>query len=279
MLCVKNGAETIAEQLHALCDQTYQGIWEVVLVDNGSTDDSVAIARSASTSSLQLRVVRATEKASLSYARNVGVDAAKGNLIAFCDADDRAEPDWLEEIVAVALTADMVGGFVDITKINDPVVRRWRPEYPRDAFPFSGPPAAHGANMAIWKDVFTEVGGCDEHLLGAAGDDIDLSWRVRRAGKKVAFAPRAVMNYRLRPTLKGQARQMFVYGRAAVILRRRHGARPKSTVKLILSQLRLLACVPRYAWSQVGRGQWVRTTAMCAGELAEQLRRPTSATD
>lgn len=269
VLCVRNGAGTLGEQIGSLRDQTYTGWWELVLVDNASTDDSVAVATS-SAAGLRMRVIGAFDGSGPAYAKNVGVAAAAGDLIAFCDADDRADPEWLAELVTTASTADMVGGFVDIATINDPVVRQWRPEYPRNRLPFPGP-AVHGANMAIWKDVFVSVGGCDEGLTAAAGDEIDLSWRVRRAGYQLAFAPRAVMHYRLRHTLRGQARQMFAYGRADTYLTRRHGEKLESAASLLLLQLRMICVAPRYVWSPVGRGRWVRSAAKAAGRLAERV--------
>lgn len=81
------------------------------------------------------------------------------------------------------------------------------------------------------------------------------------------------MHYRLRSTLQGQAKQMFAYGRAETFLARRHGDRPPTAGKLAIKQARLLCVLPRYLFSPVGRGQWVRSFSMSAGRLAEEVSR------
>ncbi|MYR59535.1 glycosyltransferase, partial [Streptomyces sp. SID625] len=75
--------------------QTYQGPWEVVVVDNGSVDGTPEVARAARAVLPALRIVDARDRAGESYARNRGIAEARGDLVAFCDADDVAAEGWL----------------------------------------------------------------------------------------------------------------------------------------------------------------------------------------
>ena len=76
----------------------------------GSSDETVAIAEQWQDRLPGLRIVAADEKAGLPYARNVGSRAATGRILAFCDADDVADPGWLAGLLAGTSRADIVGG-------------------------------------------------------------------------------------------------------------------------------------------------------------------------
>src|SRR3712207_5405247 len=108
VIVMRNAAATIGEQLEALSRQDYAGPWEVVVADNGSTDDSVAVVRQWEGRLPGLQIVDASLRRGVSYARNAGVVASSGEVIAFCDADDVAEPDWLRRLVAGLGDADIV---------------------------------------------------------------------------------------------------------------------------------------------------------------------------
>src|SRR4029453_16138900 len=97
---------------------------------------------------------------------NVGCAAARGQLIAMCDADDLVAPGWLSALVAAAEAYDMGGGSLDATIVNPPDVQRWRTLPPPDALPtrFSFLPYAHGCNVAIWRDVWVQSSGWDESI-------------------------------------------------------------------------------------------------------------------
>ena len=91
---VRDMEATIAAQLAALARQDYADTWEIVVVDNESRDDSMAVVDEWR-ERLPIRVVQATGVAECGYAKNVGAVAAAGELLAFCDADDEVRPDWL----------------------------------------------------------------------------------------------------------------------------------------------------------------------------------------
>ncbi len=94
----RNAAETIGSALDSLARQRFAGTWEVVVVDNGSTDGTAAVARSFAGRLPSIRIVEASERSGIPYARNRGVEAARGRLVAYCDADDEVSEGWLAGI-------------------------------------------------------------------------------------------------------------------------------------------------------------------------------------
>ena len=91
----RNEAATIVEQLDALAAQEWSGSWEVVVVDNGSTDATPDVVTAYGAREPRVRLVQALERAGLNYARNVGIEATHGRAFALCDADDLVAPGWV----------------------------------------------------------------------------------------------------------------------------------------------------------------------------------------
>jgi glycosyltransferase involved in cell wall biosynthesis len=270
ILCVRNGAGTIAEQLAALAAQDYAEPWELVVVDNGSTDATVAVVQRWDGRLPALTLVGAGEQVGLAYARNVGARSAQGKVLAFCDADDVADPAWLSALMAGAAAADLVGGRLDLETLNSRLAREWRPPRPSFALPtaLGYLPYAIGANFAIRRDAFTAVGGCDERFT-VCGDDLDLSWRVQRVGRALVFQPDAIMHYRLRAELLGVMRQRYRYGQVEALLRQKFSdaiapvdpqARARSIVRLLAHSRELVGGAGR-------RGAWLADASHLAGQL------------
>jgi GT2 family glycosyltransferase len=277
ILCVRNGETTVADQVAALSTQDYPGPWELVIVDNGSTDASVSVARASWTHpSADLRVVTAMDRAGLAYARNVGVQAATGSVVVFCDADDVADPGWLGALMQAMRSADLAGGHLDVDQLNPTYAASWRGGSPTQEGlrPVHGNlPHAVGANMAVRRDRFLAVGGCDEQF-SICSDDVDLCWRLQEAGDVLVYAPDAVMHYRLRARLRDAMRQQWQYGRAEGALKQKHGERmPRdsaATVRAVWSTLLL-----RPDWLLRGRtlrGRWLCVAAYRLGRLAGAYR-------
>lgn len=276
ILCVRNGAGTIAEQLAALERQECADRWEAVVVDNGSSDATVAIVERWRSRLPNLRVVAATEKAGLPYARNVGARASAGDILAFCDADDVADPRWLAGLIDGAREADIVGGMLELDALNDDRSRYWRG--------FSGDELwrsralghlyyAVGANFAVRRRAFEAVGGCDEAFV-TCSDDIDLSWRIQDDGGALAFREDAVMHYRLRADLRGMTRQQYIYGRTEALLRRKF--RDEMPPYRWREQWPLYRHLLTRAWHLLAgsyrRGSWLSKAAYCAGRLSGAIK-------
>jgi GT2 family glycosyltransferase len=211
VLCVRNGADTLARQLDALSAQDFAGPWEIVLVDNGSTDGTGALASSWSSKLPGLRVVE-EPRPGLNRARNRGVGVARADRILCCDADDEAGPAWVGAMVPALGRFDIVGGALEP---YPNVVRagRWF-ECPQS----SGLPTlfdqtyAVGANLGFSRRVFDAIGGFDEGF-GTGADEVDFCLRARRAGFSIGFAPDAVARYRMKESTGAVMRQRFGYGR------------------------------------------------------------------
>src|SRR5665213_4169463 len=95
VLPVRDGLPWLDEQLGALAAQHCDEPWEVVVADNGSSDASVALARDWAERCAAMRVLDASARVGPAAARNAGVMAARGELLAFCDADDVVQAGWL----------------------------------------------------------------------------------------------------------------------------------------------------------------------------------------
>ena len=93
-----NAAPTIAAQLDALTGQCWMHQWEVIVVNNHSTDGSMEVVERYRTRLPHLRIVDAFARRSRPYALNVGAAAATGESLAFCDADDEVGPGWVAAI-------------------------------------------------------------------------------------------------------------------------------------------------------------------------------------
>lgn len=276
ILCVRNGGRTIAAQLEALGAQECPHEWELVVVDNGSTDDTVEIVERRRHRIPRLRVVPALERAGLAYARNVGAAAAAGEVLAFCDADDVADPGWLAGLIAGAREADLVGGRLELELLNDPLTRHWRAMSEDDMRCPSALGYLHyaiGANFAARRSVYEAVGGCDEAFM-TCGDDVDLSWRVQRQGGSLGFRQDAVMQYRLRPDLRGFVRQRYLYGRIEGLLRRKFGDAipPVRWADRWPSYRSLLIRVWHLAADRRRRGVWLGVAGYCVGRLSGAVR-------
>lgn len=261
----------LPDQLRALSRQTYQGQFEVVVVDNASTDGTAAVAMAHAASIPLLRVHPAFEERGVSHARNEGVAATSGSLVAFCDADDRVEEGWLAALVTAAEGADVVAGYLESSALNAPLAAAWRGELPRDRAltAIDWWPFAPGGNCAIWRDVIAALGGWSSDFVGGS-DDVDFCWRAQLAGYRLVFAPDAVMSYRFRDGIRSLWRQFFTYGRTEALLvtrYREHGLPVPSRAQVAHRWLRLVKRCPDLVDGPVARGLWVRDVAYTLGRL------------
>jgi GT2 family glycosyltransferase len=210
---VRNGMPYLAEQLAALARQTYRGRWEVLISDNGSTDDSAA-AIDAVADQVPVRVIDSHDAPGAAGARAKAAWLAEGRLLLFVDADDVAADDWVERMAVALDEYDAVGGHIDDVSLNTGSVTTWRPpltpgELPR---PFGLLPHALAGNCGLRREVYLRVGGFDP-LFQYAAEETDLFWRVQLAGYKLGYAPDAVVACRHRGNLRSMLRQWHKYGR------------------------------------------------------------------
>lgn len=214
VVCTYNRAEMLRTAIDSLLALRTGGRfqYEIVVVDNGSTDNTASILEELGRrAAVPLRAVR-EPRAGVACARNAGIRAAQGQWIAFFDDDQVAEPDWLYELFKVAQTkrTRFVGGAVRLLLTNaelrclPPLCRKLLGESATVSAPrkLDRKVFAGTGNLLLDRTLFDEVGLFDESLR-AAGEDTDLNRRIRAAGIEGWFAPSAVVRhmvpeYRLR---------------------------------------------------------------------------------
>jgi GT2 family glycosyltransferase len=264
VLPVKNSCSTLALQLGALAAQDYDGDVEIVISDNGSTDGTRELVDELNVSrNLSLRWIDSSQRVGECHARNEGIRAAKYEFIACCDADDRVTAGWLSALAEVAAEADVVGGSLETSSLNDAVVSSWRPTPDMSGLVVCGSflPYAQGCNMAFWKTAWEAIGGYDESF-GAGGGDIEFCWRAQTSGFILRYAPSALVAYRFRTGLSDSWNQVARYGRgqATAVARYRHlGASHQSIWVLFAWVLAIVVASPLFPWGW-GRkrlGAWV----------------------
>ena len=224
IVCNYNGARTLDETLLSLERLDYPD-YEIIYVDDGSTDESLQIAE------LHVGRVRiiAQRNQGLSVARNVGAQAATGEIVAYIDSDAYADRDWLRHLVASMSSGSYAGGGgPNLTPASDGLTAQligFCPGNPTYVLK-DNVRAEHvaGVNMAFRRDVLLEIGGFDP-VHTRAGDDVDICWRLEDAGFRLAFSPAAIVWHHRRPSIRAYLRQQLGYGEAENQLERKHPER------------------------------------------------------
>ncbi|MDQ3180098.1 MAG: glycosyltransferase [Acidobacteriota bacterium] len=215
VVCSYNGASTIRECFEALLKVDYPN-FEVIVVNDGSTNDTAQIA-----GEYPFRLI-STPNRGLSSARNTGMLAATGDIVAFIDDDAYPDPHWLQYLAHSFTTSEHAGiGGPNIPSPGDGMIAESVANAP------GGPAhvlltddlAEHipGCNMAFRRDALLEVGGFDS-VFRVAGDDVDLCWKIQAAGKTIAFHPAAIVWHHRRNSVKAYWKQQKGYGKAEALL-------------------------------------------------------------
>jgi O-antigen biosynthesis protein len=216
-----NGAATLKLCLQSLESLNYPD-YEVIVVDDGSTDATEQIVGLFP----KTRVFRHASNQGLSVARNTGIYAATGEIIAFTDSDCRADQDWLYYLVSDLLTSGYagIGGHNFLPADDSPVAASVMvsPGGPAHVM-LTDRLAEHipGCNMAFYKWALMEVGGFDP-VFRKAGDDVDICWRLQQKGYRIGFSPAGFVWHYRRNTIQAYLKQQAGYGDAEALLERRH---------------------------------------------------------
>lgn len=216
-----NGDRTLKACLESLGKLNYPD-YEVILVDDGSTDTTSQLAAQFPV----VRYFRHPTNLGLSVARNTGIAAAEGEIVAFTDSDCRADEDWLYYLVGDLLNGEFAGvGGPNLLPPEDSAVASAvmvSPGGPAHVM-LDDREAEHipGCNMAFYKWALVEVGGFDP-IFRKAGDDVDICWRLQQAGMKIGFSPAAFVWHYRRSTVAAYLKQQRGYGEAEALLVRKH---------------------------------------------------------
>ena len=253
VVCAYNAEATLDECLRHTCRLDYPGL-EIIVVDDGSTDATAEIAASHPVQLLSI------PHAGLSVARNEGMKAARGEIVAYLDSDAYPTPEW-PYFLALAFDDPSVGGAggPNVPPRDDPSGAQ------RVAHAPGGPVhvlvsddrAEHvpGCNMAFWKVVLEEVGGFDP-IYTSAGDDVDLCWKVLDRSWDLGFHPAALVWHHRRGGLRSYLRQQRGYGRAEALVEARHPNRFTSTGSARWAGHIYNSFAPRHSGQRIYRGEY-----------------------
>jgi GT2 family glycosyltransferase len=215
VVCTYNGARTLRQCLDGLRALDYPD-YEVIVVDDGSTDETAAIARASG-----FRVVD-DGRQGLSGARNSGLRAASGEIVAYIDDDAWPDPHWLRYLALAFRESTHVGmGGPNLPPRGDGLLAACvsnAPGNPTHVL-LNDREAEHipGCNMAFRRANLEAIGGFDVRF-GRAGDDVDVCWRLRDRGWTLGFSPAAVVWHHRRGSISAFWRQQCGYGAAEALL-------------------------------------------------------------
>jgi O-antigen biosynthesis protein len=219
VVCAYQAESTIKECLQSLTRLNYPD-YEVLVVDDGSTDATAELA-----DGYPVRVISGG-RLGLSGARNLGLEQATGAIVAYLDADARADEDWLTHLVVGLDPADAAGvGGPNLSPPEDPSVAQCVSRAPGGPVHvlLDNERAEHvpGCNMAFWRERLLEIGGFDP-IYRAAGDDVDVCWKLQDLGYSIRFHPAALVWHHSRGRVRDFWRQQVGYGKAEALVARNH---------------------------------------------------------
>jgi glycosyltransferase involved in cell wall biosynthesis len=223
VICAYDAERTMRDCLESLRRLDYPN-FEVVIVDDGSRDRTADISMDFP----EFRLIRQPNKG-LGVARNVGMHAARGEIIAYTDSDCVVDPHWLTLMVRLMIENNFDGcggpnyaphedGWIEASCAASPgapchvLVAEDRAEH------------LAGCNMLFSKAALAKIGGFDPQFT-SAGDDVDICWRLLDAGFKLGFSPAAFVWHFRRNTVKAYYGQQRGYGRAEAMLYPRYPER------------------------------------------------------
>ncbi|MGB9714854.1 MAG: glycosyltransferase [Thermodesulfovibrionales bacterium] len=219
-----NAADTIATQLEALANQYWSEPWEIIVADNGSTDNSVDIVMRYKDLLSNLRIVDASDKGGQAHAKNIGARNARGVSLAFCDADDEVAPGWVAKMGEALSKYDFVACRMEIKKLNPPWVLKSR-NNPQESSvqKYKYPPYlphAGGSTIGVKRWIHDAIGGFDESMIFL--EDTDYCWRIQLKGIELHFIPEAVIHIRFKNKIKDIYMQAGKWGEYNVKIYKRY---------------------------------------------------------
>jgi glycosyltransferase involved in cell wall biosynthesis len=231
-----NGAATIETQLEALANQQWSEPWEVIVVNNGSTDRSMDIVAQYRDRLPYLQIVDAhtpgEPRKPVAHSYNSGIRAAKGEAFAFCEADDEVAPGWVAAMGNALAEYDFVAGRLEYSRLNPSwLVAAYGSRFgarPQESGLLGDatvtPPRTFGSgcNLGMRRSLYQTVGELRLDYLYVY--DTEYCWKAQMAGFHLHFAPDAVIHYRLRHQVKALFWQAYRWGKESPRLYVTYGA-------------------------------------------------------
>jgi glycosyltransferase involved in cell wall biosynthesis len=204
----RDAESTLSRTLDALADQDLDGPYEVIVVDDGSSD---ATSRIAADARGDVRVIRHEHSRGAGAARNTGAGAATAPTLAFTDSDCYPASNWLSAGLRWIEAFDLVQGAVEPDREAE------RGPWDRTLTVRRAEGYYQTANLLVRRELFESLGGFEDWIDSSRepmGEDVLFGWRAARAGAKVAFAPDAVIQHAVFPsTMAGALRYRWRWGR------------------------------------------------------------------
>jgi GT2 family glycosyltransferase len=218
VVCSHNGASTIGDCCEGLLKLQYPN-FEVIVVSDGSNDRTATIA-----SKYGFQVI-STKHGGLSNARNIGLQAATGEIVAYIDDDAYPDPHWLNYIVTTFMSNQYAGvGGPNLSPPDDGPIADCVGQSPGNPTHvlLTDEEAEHipGCNMAFRKVALETIGGFDSQFW-IAGDDVDVCWRLRQSGYSLGFDPAALVWHHRRNSIRAYWKQQVAYGKAEGMLEKK----------------------------------------------------------
>jgi GT2 family glycosyltransferase len=197
---------------------------EILVVDDGSRDRTAEIVRGQAPAARLL----STPRRGVAVARNHGIEAAEGELVAFTDPDCSVAKTWLDELTrafsepSVGAAAGSIVPFPPRTKAELWAARR---RSHNQLVPLAHPARSYAMtpNLAVRRDVLRRLGGFDPCFPGGGWEDADLCWRLSlESALELRYAPQAVVFHRYRDSAGELLAQHYRYGYGLGVLRRKY---------------------------------------------------------
>lgn len=235
---IYNGEADVPKLINCLRSQTYpEDRVEYLLVDNNSSDRTFTLLKAAAENSPVIRILSENQIQSSYAARNTGIRAAVGEIIAFTDADCHPQPQWLHSLIQPLSDPSVVIVAGEIAALPGDTILEQHAEHQetlsqKHTLAHSFCPYGQTANLAIRRMALEKVGLFRPYLT--TGGDADICWRILRSNiGRLEFAPDAIIQHRHRATFQELESQWRRYGRSNRYLHELHGVNlmPEMTAK------------------------------------------------
>jgi glycosyltransferase involved in cell wall biosynthesis len=281
-----NGAKTLPDVFEGLASQQLDARWEVVFVDNGSTDDSIAVAERWRDRLPDLRIVNAhtpgTVRQSVAHSYATGMRAARGRCLLLHDADDQTAPGWLQAMVRALREHEFVAASMDYRHLNSPWLIHESEPQSRGLIvlkEMGDLPFAYGCTFGLRRTVPDRI-GWPEPSCGTS-TDIDYCRRAQQVGIDIHFVADAVLRYRLRSDWRSQFSQGRGYGRGHVLIRAKYGGLTPHAASGRREYWRVVGLAlyralqaPKWLATRRRRAAWFWCMGWCLGVMDQLLPAP-----
>lgn len=270
ILPVFNGEDFLGAQLDALCAQECDFSWELIVVDNGSTDATRDVALRYHDRLPHFDVI-SEARSGKAHALNAGRAVASGSMIVTVDADDVVGPGYLSAMASALESHDLVCARPDFGRLNPPwAIHDDLSSSDQPTVFLEYLPYVPGGLMGVTTTTWDLLGGFTTDLRA---DDVDFTWRAGLSGITIGMAPKAILSVRRPSTPREDFRKARGYGRAHVQLFKRFHSQgmPRKRLRaevghLWLGARPLLRRDPHWRWAAAWH--W----GLIVGRLEESIR-------